>query len=54
MIAMSSENAGSRHQSARRPNVAKPYRALTLVKGPMLSVITSATNLIVVSGATTG
>jgi hypothetical protein len=47
----SDENAGSRRKSARRPNVAKPYRAPTLVKGPMLSVITAA-GLTTVSGAT--
>jgi hypothetical protein len=52
-MATSNERAGSRHQSARRPNVAKPYRAPTLLKGPVLSAIT-AVNLNPVSGALQG
>jgi hypothetical protein len=40
-MATSNENAGSRRQSARLLNVAKPYRRPTLVKGPMLSVVTA-------------
>jgi hypothetical protein len=40
-MATSNENAGLHSQSARQPNVAKPYRRPTLVKGPLLSVITA-------------
>jgi hypothetical protein len=52
-MATSNESAGLRRQSARRPKVAKPYRTPTLVKGPVLSAITSATTLLVVSGTAT-
>ena len=41
MNAASKDSAGSSSQSARRRNVSKPYRAPTLVKGPVLSVITA-------------
>jgi hypothetical protein len=38
---LSNEGRPSVNQSAARPNVSKPYRTPTLLKGPVLSGITA-------------
>ena len=39
--AVSDVSIGSSNRSTSRRNVSRPYRAPTLVKGPVLSVITA-------------